>query len=69
MSPSKNKSLKKADLKLVVETEFMTNSGDKGGIPVMSRAGKITSIGDPVFINKDRVIPTSSKHAFEKVPE
>ena len=49
----------------MVETEFMKNSGDQGGIPVMSRAGKISSIGDPVFINKNRVIPTSSQ-AVEK---
>ena len=48
----------KYEVKLVVDTEFMKPSGDKGGIPVMSRAGKISSIGDPSFINKDRAIPT-----------
>ena len=42
----------------------MKPSGDKGGIPVMSRAGKISSIGDPIFINKDRSIPTSTKEQF-----
>lgn len=63
MSPKKSLSPKKpkADVKLVVETEFMQPSGDKGGIPVMSRAGKISSIGDPIFINKDRHVPTTSQ--------
>ena len=58
LSPFKNKMpqdfpKKKAELKLVVETDYMTKSGDEGGIPVMSRAGKISILGDPIFINKD----------------
>lgn len=40
------------NLKLVVETDFMRRSGDKGAIPVMSRHGKLSILHDSVFLNK-----------------
>lgn len=44
-------------MKLVIETDFMRRSGDKGAIPVMSRTGKVTILQDTAFLNKPK-LPT-----------
>ena len=42
------------EVRLKVETSFMTPSGDKGGIPVTSRAGRVSGLisNDTVFLNR-----------------
>jgi hypothetical protein len=42
-------------VKLVIQTDFMRRSGDKGAIPVMSRTGKVTILQDAAFLDKPRL--------------
>ena len=52
-------------VKLLIETTFMKPSGSQGGVPVMSRAGRVSAAADPAFMNENVPPPMHKKVAVK----